>query len=605
LAGNPRGKPRQSGDGDLPGTWTSLRHAIRLAYRAEPKLLVLSFVLVSGSWVPDALIALWLKLLADGVLHHRPGSIRVAAIGMASSAALAWVMRTVGGRLELLFRERATIALEAHVAELQATVASIEHHERPEYLDRLQLLRDQVFLLNHLYPAAMSTFGSLIRLVITVGLLMSVHPALIVLAAFAVPSVVISTWRAGVERKAEEGAAPFSRLTRHFYDVGTLAGPGKEVRVSGVGDLLVHKRRAAWDDWFHPVASARWTSAAFHTAAWTLFGLAYVGAVVFVASAEHASAGTVLLVLAAGGNLSRYLGVTVAQADFLRWTIDAASRLVWLEDYAARHGDTADRAVPDHIERGIRLDHVSFTYPGTEKVVLDDVDLELPAGSVVAIVGENGAGKTTLVKLLCRFYEPTSGTISVDDTDLARVPASQWRDRLAGAFQDFFRFELLARHTIGLGDLERIDEALALDTAVARGGAEDVITRLARGLDTQLGPTWHEGVDLSFGQWQKLSLARGFMRDRPLLVVLDEPTAALDAETEHALFDRFAASSRAANRDGRITVLVSHRFSTVRMADLIVVLDGARVVQAGSHEALMAAGGLYSELYGIQARAYR
>lgn len=599
-------RPAEPADeGQLPPTWTSLRHAMRLAYRAEPKLLVLSFVLVSGSWVPDALIALWLKLLADGVLHHRPGSIRTAAVGMASSAALAWLMRTVGGRLELLFRERATIALEAHVAELQATVASIEHLERPEYLDRLQLLRDQVFLLNHLYPAAMGTFGSLVRLVITVGLLMSVHPALIVLALFAVPTVVVSAWRAGVERAAEERAAPFSRRTRHFYDVGTMAGPGKEVRVSRTGDLLVTRRREAWDAWYRPVSGARWTSSLFHTSAWTLFGAAYVSAIVFVASVQHASAGAVLLVLAAGGNLSRFLGVTVAQADFLRWTIDAASRLLWLERYAAARPDDADLPAPARIQRGIRLEHVSFIYPGTDKVVLDDVSLDLPAGSVVAVVGENGAGKTTLVKLLCRFYQPTSGTIAVDDTDLSRVPAEAWRERLGGAFQDFFRFELLARQTVGLGDLDRIDEVLALETALDRAGASDVVTRLARGLDTQLGPTWHEGVDLSFGQWQKLSLARGFMRDRPLLVVLDEPTAALDAETEHGLFEQFSAAARTANTEGRVTVLVSHRFSTVRMADLIVVLDGARVVQAGSHDELMAAGGLYSELYGIQARAYR
>jgi ATP-binding cassette subfamily B protein len=320
---------------------------------------------------------------------------------------------------------------------------------------------------------------------------------------------------------------------------------------------------------------------------------------------QHASAGKVLLVLAAGGNLSRYLGVTVAQADFLRWTIDAASRLLWLEQYAAAHTDDADLPAPERIERGIRLDRVSFTYPGTDKVVLDDVNLDLPAGSVVAVVGENGAGKTTLVKLLCRFYEPTSVTVSVDGTDLSRVSAAAWRERLGGAFQDFFRFELLARHTVGLGDLDRIDDVPALEGAVTRAGADDVVTRLSRGLDTQLGPTWHDGVDLSFGQWQKLSLARGFMRDRPLLVVLDEPTAALDAETEHALFEHFATASRTANTDGRVTVLVSHRFSTVRMADLIVVLDGARVVETGTHDALIAAGGLYSELYGIQARAYR
>lgn len=203
------------------------------------------------------------------------------------------------------------------------------------------------------------------------------------------------------------------------------------------------------------------------------------------------------------------------------------------------------------------------------------------------------------------MYEPTSGAIFVDETPLARVPAGEWRLRLAGAFQDFFRFEFLARHTVGLGDVPRIDSEPAVVTAVARAGANDVVTRLTAGLETQLGPTWPEGVDVSFGQWQKLALARGFMRDRSLLLVLDEPTAALDAETEHALFEHYAAAARGDNPDGRITVLVSHRFSTVRMADVIVVLDGAHLVEMGSHEALMAKRGPYAELYGIQAAAYR
>lgn len=325
----------------------------------------------------------------------------------------------------------------------------------------------------------------------------------------------------------------------------------------------------------------------------------------FVALVLRASPGDVLLALAAGGNLSRYLGITVAQAEFLRWCIDAPRRLVWLEDYEAAHRELADCPAPTRIERGIRLEGVSFRYPGTETWVLRDVDLELAAGSVVAIVGENGAGKTTLVKLLCRFYEPTQGRITADGTDLSRIQADAWRARLAGAFQDFMRYELRARRTVGLGDVERMDEEPALEAAGARGGAVDVVSRLPRGLDTQLGPTWHQGVDLSFGQWQKLALARGFLRDGPLLLALDEPTAALDAETEHALFERFTAASRAANADGRITILVSHRFSTVRMAEPIVVLDGARVLEAGSHEALMRRGGLYAELYGIQARAYR
>jgi ATP-binding cassette subfamily B protein len=263
--------------------------------------------------------------------------------------------------------------------------------------------------------------------------------------------------------------------------------------------------------------------------------------------------------------------------------------------------------VPTALHRGIRLEHVSFAYPGTSRVVLDDVSLTLPVGAVVAIVGENGAGKTTLVKLLAKMYEPSSGSIFVDDTPLARVPAAEWRARLAGAFQDFFRFEFRAGHTVGLGDVPRMDDEPAVVAAVDRAGAGDVVARLTSGLDTQLGPTWPSGVELSFGQWQKLALARGFMRDHPLLLVLDEPTAALDAETEHALFERYAAAARATGENHRssITIIVSHRFSTVRMADLIVVLDGARLVEVGTHDELMAKRGQYSELYSIQAAAYR
>jgi ATP-binding cassette subfamily B protein len=316
----------------------------------------------------------------------------------------------------------------------------------------------------------------------------------------------------------------------------------------------------------------------------------------------------VLLVLAAGARLSAYIGATVGEVGFLRgFWMDGSRRLAWLEDYAASVAAAADLAVPERLGDGITFEHVSFAYPGTSRVVLDDVSLRLPAGRVVAVVGENGAGKTTLVKLLAKMYEPTSGTIRVDSTPLSRLPAPAWRDRIAGAFQDFFRFEFLAHQTVGLGDVPRIDARPAVVAAIGRAGADDVVARLPSGLDTQLGPTWPGGAELSFGQWQKLALARGFMRDRPLLLILDEPTAALDAETEHALFERYAAAARdtTVTADGRVTVLVSHRFSTVRMADLIVVLDGSRLAEVGTHDELMTKGGQYAQLYGIQAAAYR
>jgi ATP-binding cassette subfamily B protein len=530
----------------------------------------------------------------------------MAAVGLGLSATATWFLGTVSTRVQRRFRDKITIALEAHVARLQASLATIAHHECPEYLDRLSMLRDQVFVLDHMYMSVFSTSGWILRLAVTVSLLASIHIGLVLMALFALPAVLTSTWRPVVERAAQERGAQAQRLARHLFMTATTAPPGKEVRVTGIAHRLVSRRREAWERGHGPVAVARCYSAFWHTLAWAVFGGAYVGAVVFVASGLGAAPGDVILVLAAGARLSTYIGATVGEIGFLRgFWMYGARRLAWLEDYAASLSASADLPAPHAVRHAIRFDHVSFAYPGTSRLVLDDVSLSFPAGSVVAIVGENGAGKTTLVKLLGRMYEPTSGSIFVDDVALARMPAEEWRARLAGAFQDFFRFEFRARHSVGLGDLPRLNEERAVVEAVERAGANDVISRLASGLETQLGPTWPGGVEVSFGQWQKLALARGFMRNDPLLLVLDEPTAALDAETEHALFDRYAAAAKNNRSAHCVTLLVSHRFSTVRMADLIVVLDGARVLEIGTHDELNLKGGRYAELYNIQAAAYR
>ena len=597
---------------DLPPALSSMWRLCKLGYRHEPGLLLAAFLISLLAALPDSLVAVWLKVLGDGVLQHNRGRMLAAAIGLGVSATATWILVTVSTRVTRRFRDKVTIALESHVARLQASVATIELHERPDYLDRLAMLRNQVFVLDHMYMSLFSTCGWILRLVVAVALLVSIHPALILLAVFALPTAWTSTWRPAVERNAWESRASSNRLARHLFTTATTAAPGKEVRVTGIGERLVTDRRSAWEWWYAAISKARWNSAIWHSLAWTIFGGAYVGAVVFVASGLRAPAGDVLLVLAAGGRLSAYIGATVGEIGFLRgiW-MDGSKRLAWLEDYVASLSASADLPVPSRLTDGILLEKVGFAYPGTERRVLEDVSLKLPAGAVVAIVGENGAGKTTLVKLLSKFYEPSSGAIYVDGQPLARMPADAWRRRLAGAFQDFFRFEFRARHSIGVGDVPRLDDEPAVIVAVDRAGARDVVSQLAAGLETQLGPTWPGGVEVSFGQWQKIALARGFMRDQPLLIVLDEPTAALDAETEHALFERYAAAARGDHRsgtsdgaNGRITILVSHRFSTVRMADL-VVLDGAHVVEIGSHEELLAAGGTYSELYGIQAAAYR
>jgi ATP-binding cassette subfamily B protein len=596
----------------LPPALPAMGRLLKLGYRHEPRMMAVSFALALLASLPDAFLALWLKLLGQAVVAGRGRLLLACALGLGATATATWFLGTVSTRVQRRFRDRVTIALEAHVARLQAQIATIAHQERPEYLDRLSVLRDQVFVLDHMYMSLFTTCGWVLRLGVAVGLLASVHPALVALVLFAAPTVWTSASRPGLERAVEERAAPAGRLARHLFLAATTASAGKEVRLGRIGARLVRERREAWERWYRPVAATRWTSALWHALAWAVFGCGYVGAIVFVSSVLRAPAGDVLLVLAAGGQLSAYLGAAVGEIGFLRgiW-LDGSRRLAWLEDYAASVVAAADRPAPAGLREGIRLEGVSFAYPGTDRLVLDNVDLDLPAGSVVAVVGENGAGKTTLVKLLGKLYEPTAGRILVDGVELARVRTSEWRQRLAGAFQDFFRFELVARRSVGLGDVRRLDDERAVRDAVFRAGADDVVAQLPAGLGTQLGPTWPQGVEVSFGQWQKLALARGFMREEPLLLVLDEPTAALDAETEHALFERYAAAARRAAGDGdgggtgRITILVSHRFGTARAADLVVVLDGSRVAQVGSHEELIGRPGPYAELYRIQADAYR
>jgi len=589
----------------LPPALRSMWRLCLLGFRYEPALMGVAFVLALVAAVPDALLAYWFKLLGEGVLEHQSGLLRFAVIALAVSAAATWLLATVSTRIQRRFRDKVTIALESHVARLQATIGTIAHQERPEYLDRLAVLREETYTLDHMYMSVFSTVGWLLRLAITVALLGTVNPVLVTLVLFALPTVAATSWRPVVERVAQERGAQSTRLATHLYALSTTASPGKELRVLGIGEALAARRRAAWERWYGPVAAARSRSAAWYAGGWAVFALGYVGAIALVAAGPRASAAGAILVLTAGARLSSYLNATVGEIGFLRGTwMDGAQRLAWLEDYASAAVQQADRPAPDEIGEGIRLEHVTFRYPGADRLALDDVSLFLPAGSVVAIVGENGAGKSTLVKLLAKLYSPTAGRILVDGTDLASIDSVRWRERLAGAFQDFFRFEFHARVAIGVGDLPRRDDEPALVTAADRAGARDLVDALPAGLLTQLGPSWPAGVDVSYGQWQKLALARGFMRDAPLLVALDEPTAALDAETEHQLFERYAATAREAKKNGSVTVLVSHRFSTVRMADLIVVLDGAGVAEAGSHEELLARDGRYADLYRIQAAGY-
>jgi ATP-binding cassette subfamily B protein len=260
---------------------------------------------------------------------------------------------------------------------------------------------------------------------------------------------------------------------------------------------------------------------------------------------------------------------------------------------------SASKPAPSPIREGFEFRHVSFRYPDTQAWVLRDVNLHIRPGERIALVGLNGAGKTTLVKLLTRLYDPTEGQVLLDGIDLREYDLHSLQQRIGVIFQDFVQYSLTARENVGFGQVTALGDNERVVEAARKGGAHPIIADLPDGYETALGRRWQEGQELSVGQWQKVALSRAFMRDAEILV-LDEPTASLDAEAEYEIFQRFGELTA-----GRIAVLISHRFSTVRMADRIVVLEDGRITELGSHQELIALGGTYARLFNLQAEGYQ
>ena len=530
----------------LPPALSSMWRLCRLGYRQEPRLMLAAFVLSQLAAVPDALIALWMMLLGYGVLQHRSGMLGVGAAGLALSATGTWFLRTVSTRVQRRFRDKVTIALESHVARLQASVATIAHQERPEYLDRLAMLRDQVFVLDHMYMSVFATCGWILRLGVTLALLASIHPALrsAGVSSRSRPSLTSTlasggrTRRAGARRAGEPtGAAPLHR--------GDHGAAGKEVRVAGIGGRLAAERRARGT-----LVRGRLPRRAAARPRGTRWrgrssAPAYVGAIVFVASVPARRRAP----CCSCWRQARACRPTSAQRS-VRSGFCAASgwtaRAGWRGSRTTRPRSSPPPIcpVPDRLRRGIRFEHVSFAYPGTTRLVLEDVSLTFRRVRSSRIVGENGAGKTTLVKLLAKMYEPIVGrdprgraAAGADAAPTSGVAGWPARFRTSSASSS-------ARATaIGLGDVPRIDDEPAV---AARGRA-----RRSRGRRRAVAGRARHAARPDVAR-RRGGLVRPMAEagagaaascgTTPLLLVLDEPTAALDAETEHALFERYAAA---------------------------------------------------------------
>jgi ATP-binding cassette, subfamily B, bacterial len=583
---------------------------IRGAWQASPMRMTAIFALTLLSYASAPLTPLVLKRVTDAVVAHDASAATKAALFLPLLA----LATAIGAHLlHVLFVEVAdqnVINMTGDIAELAQGPAGLAHLEHPEYADEIELVRNEGAWRYMSVRSAVVGVGVIVQLTLTVILLTRLQPVLLLLLLFAVPPLIGTrvAWRRW-ERAWRTSADKLRRAT-HYADLALRADAAKEVRLFGledeIRDRIQTSRTAVRDALFR----ADLEGVATQSAGFLVFALGYVGALLIVVrgavEGSHTT-GDVVLAVSLAGQTNQLVFSVVAAMQRLQRSAGAADRMNRLHRVIAELHPPREHQLPApaRLDHGIAFEGLAFRYPATDAVVLGDVDLELPAGSTVAFVGENGAGKSTLVKLLCRFYEPTAGRITVDGVDLGSIDPVAWRTRIAAGFQDFVRFELVARESVGVGDLPLVDDLGAIDDAVTRAAARDLVEDLADGLDTKLGGTQPGGVELSGGQWQKIALARAMMRERPLLLVLDEPTSALDAHAEHELFERYAESARAvAKATGGIAVFVSHRFSTVRMADLIVVVDGGRIAERGTHDELVAHEGVYAELFALQAAAY-
>lgn len=592
------------------GRGHALREVLRDVWRAAPRTAVAVVVLRLGNAVFAPLTAVCLGLLVDAGIR---GDGR-AAIGWAVAVAVcdlgSAALNQPAGKLGLTLREKTNFVFEQRLLRLSTAPGTLERLERPEYHEQIELARDRSSSLGDLVMQILEIVQAMVLLAVVFAALASVSWVMVLLIPVALVTIYCAGRAEVVRAAGNERSVTSVRLGDQLFDLATRAASAKEIKVAGAEEALRRRFDAEAEQVLRHMTRTEVRASAIGTVGWivfsTMFGCA-VGFVLWQAVRGEATAGQVLLVLTLALRLNENVGeVAVAFAGTRRATI-AVRRLMWLY-----HDTEADDPTPAGPERekprapgAVEIRDLSFRYPGTDADVLHGLSLRLEVGTTVAVVGDNGAGKTTLIKLLAGLYPPTTGTVLIGGRDLAEIGPRVWQRSLSASFQDFVRYELVTREAVGVGEVDRMDDPGVVWRAVDRGGARQVVEGLPGELETQLGRSWPSGVDLSLGQWQKLAMSRAMMREYPALLVLDEPSASMDTTGEHELYERFSRAGEFGARSSAITVLVSHRFSTLRMADVIVLVRDGRIAESGSHDELMALGGTYAELFELQAKGYR
>lgn len=561
------------------------------------------------------------KSLVDAVVaHDQKRALLLVGVELAL-VVLQTSMQRVSGLVRGLLGARLSVDINVQILS-KALTLDLRHFEDPQFYDQLTRARREASS----RPLAMVTdvlqLGqSVLMLLGYIGLLWSFSPlAVLVLVLAALPAAAGEMRFSKVAFRLRNWRAPETRRLNYLEYVLASDEHAKEVKVLGLGPVLLDRYRTLGETFYREDRSLAVRRAGWGALLSLLGTLAFYGCYLFIvglAAAGRITLGEMTLYVVAfqrgqqafqsslsgvGGlyehdlymsNLFEYLAIpTAAQAALASMGTTAAAT----DAGAAVAGSGA---VVVQAERGIRFDGVGFAYPGQDKFALRGINLFIPAGQSLALVGHNGAGKTTFIKLLSGLYQPTEGRILLDGQDLRTLPEEVLQRRIGVVFQDFNQYQFSVRENIAFGSVEHLADEPRIERAVQRGGAEEIVRGLPSGLETMLGRWFQKGVELSGGQWQRVALARAFMREQADILILDEPTAALDAEAEHQVFQRFAELSA-----GRTALLISHRFPTVRMADRIVVLEGGGIVEQGSHDELLAAGGRYASLFALQAKGY-